>query len=73
MMDSGELAYSGESALPCAFMGTDQVDAASFILLVPEAGRGFVIPSSFASLASTILVGRSLDSVQFLNRCGTTA
>jgi hypothetical protein len=36
MMDSGELAYSGESALPCAFMGTDQVDAASFILLVPE-------------------------------------
>jgi len=38
-----------------------------------EAGYGFVSPSSFASWASSILTGRSLGSVQFLKRCGTTA
>jgi hypothetical protein len=38
-----------------------------------EAGYGFVIPSSFASWASSILTGRSLGRVQFLKRCGTTA
>ena len=33
----------------------------------------FVSPSAFASWVSSILAGRSLGSVQFLNRCGMTA
>jgi hypothetical protein len=38
-----------------------------------EAGYGFVSPSAFASWVSSILAGRSLSRVQFLNRCGMTA
>ena len=38
-----------------------------------ETGYGFVSPSIFASWASTILTGRSLGRIQFLNRCGMTA
>ena len=38
-----------------------------------EAGYGIVSPSAFASWVSSILAGRSLGRVQFLNRCGITA
>jgi hypothetical protein len=38
-----------------------------------EETRRRVSPSAFASVASTILAGRSLGRVQFLKRCGMTA